>query len=231
MKDNRQSINYTAVLFGLLLVAAGVITILDLTISGRQWGEYWPVMLIIAGLAIAVRGSMALLIGGAVAIMGAVALTLNLLEVDFPWGIMVPAAVIALGVIIAATAVFRRQRTTAEGGALNIGAIFGGGSYFVSGDSPGGNATAMFGGGEIDFTQATPPPEGIVLDIFCIFGGFEIKVPDDWQVESGMLALFGGVESKPNRNSAATNIPHKLTLTGTVLFGGIEIKQVPAAAT
>jgi hypothetical protein len=68
-----------------------------------------------------------------------------------------------------------------------------------------------------------PTPDA-QLDIFTAFGGVEVKVPDGWQVEVKGLPLFGGIENATAKEAVAANAP-RLSISATVLFGGLEIKH------
>jgi hypothetical protein len=107
---------------------------------------------------------------------------------------------------------------------LNAVAVFGGCERRVSGQNfQGGKATAVFGGIELDFTSADIEDEAI-LEVNCVFGGVEIRVPESWHVHSRSLPVFGGYEDKTRQpyNPGKTKT---LIVTGMVVFGGIEIKN------
>ncbi|MBK5278414.1 MAG: hypothetical protein JJE09_06090 [Bacteroidia bacterium] len=87
----------------------------------------------------------------------------------------------------------------------------------------GGDIVNIFGGTELDLSQADV--EGnVVIDTVTLFGGVKILVPANWEVKSNITAILGGVEDKrmTPTNSAITK---KLVLTGTCIFGGVEIKS------
>jgi hypothetical protein len=81
---------------------------------------------------------------------------------------------------------------------------------------------AFMGGCEIDLRKAAINGEA-VIDIFCMWGGIEIRVPEDWTVVSHIVPIMGGVEDKTRPPQTAT--AHRLTLRGLALMGGIEIKN------
>jgi hypothetical protein len=81
---------------------------------------------------------------------------------------------------------------------------------------------AFMGGCEIDLRKASINGEA-VIDVFCMWGGIEIRVPEDWTVVSHIVPLMGGVEDKTRPPQAAT--AHRLTLRGMALMAGIEIKN------
>lgn len=106
-------------------------------------------------------------------------------------------------------------------------AIFGGGhKSFTSKNFRGGKLTAIFGGGEMNFGACNLADGNNILDIFTVFGGYEIIVPADWNIRNDVVSIFGGISDErikdPNRVYDENKI---LTLKGLALFGGIEIKN------
>jgi Domain of unknown function (DUF1707)/Cell wall-active antibiotics response 4TMS YvqF len=80
-------------------------------------------------------------------------------------------------------------------------------------------AVCVFGGGELDFTQAQLTSQVTVLKVRCIFGGLDITVPEGLAVQNGVTAVFGG------HSNPATDAPHGapvLRIEGTAVFGGID---------
>ena len=87
----------------------------------------------------------------------------------------------------------------------------------------GGRISTIFGGMEIDLSDAKLSEGRNVLDVFTIFGGSSIYVPPDWDVVVNVNAIFGGYEDD-RRSVDADPKGGKLVITGTVLFGGGELK-------
>ncbi|PKP48343.1 MAG: hypothetical protein CVT92_16190 [Bacteroidetes bacterium HGW-Bacteroidetes-1] len=104
-------------------------------------------------------------------------------------------------------------------------AIFGGGNTkFVSENFRGGKITAIFGGSDLHMMGAVPSKEGCVIDVFILFGGTNLLIPDDWQIKSEVVSIFGGFSDK--RMLPATSNPEKFVIIkGLVLFGGVEVKS------
>jgi predicted membrane protein len=86
----------------------------------------------------------------------------------------------------------------------------------------GGELTAVMGGVELDLRQAAINGEA-VIEIFGLWGGIEIRVPEDWTVESRIVPVLGGVEDKTRPLQGATR--HRLVLRGLIIMAGIEIKN------
>jgi len=87
----------------------------------------------------------------------------------------------------------------------------------------GGSVSALFGGVEIDFTDAELSPESAQLNVSATFGGIEIRVPRFWNVDTQISAFFGGTDRKCANPENTTG--KRLIITGKAVFGGIEIKN------
>lgn len=108
---------------------------------------------------------------------------------------------------------------------LDATAIFGAVKRnIVSKNFKGGEATSIFGGSEIDLSQADI--QGTVkMEVTAILGGVKLIVPSHWMIKQEVTAIFGGVEDKrdPYQGAAAQN--KILVLEGTAFMGGIEISN------
>jgi predicted membrane protein len=137
-------------------------------------------------------------------------------------------------IIIGLVMIFVRNRQSKRiaGGAsnqfLDIVSIFGGGSQKVTTDDfKGGSVVTVFGGSEIDLSNATIKEDEITIDLISLFGGTTIIVPAEWDVKIDMVSILGGF--KDNRNKIVTDIPgikrKVLHITGASVFGGGELKS------
>ncbi len=88
----------------------------------------------------------------------------------------------------------------------------------------GGEIVNIFGGCEIDLTQADITDHAII-DVTAIFGGATLVIPSNWAIRSEAVTIFGGISDK-RRIRPSTESPIKtLVIKGTLLFGGLEIKS------
>ena len=103
--------------------------------------------------------------------------------------------------------------------------VFGGSHQNVySKNFKGGDVIAIFGGADINLTQADFKEE-ITLDIVAIFGGAKIIIPPGWQVKSEVTAIFGGLDDK-RAIAPANDGPRKIVIIkGVALFGGVDIRN------
>ena len=78
---------------------------------------------------------------------------------------------------------------------------------------------------EIFFDKAQLSPNGAEVNINCSLGGISMFVPKHWHVIDQLNCTLGGVDIDNRFAAPAENAP-QLTLTGSVLLGGIEIRFV-----
>ena len=111
---------------------------------------------------------------------------------------------------------------------LDSTVVFGGvKKNIISKNFRGGEAVTVFGGTEINLTQADVLAP-IVLDLTQVFGGTKLIVPAHWKIQSqDLVAIFGGIDDKrpPVSSPGAEETTKVLILKGTCLLGGIEIKS------
>jgi len=58
-----------------------------------------------------------------------------------------------------------------------------------------------------------------------MFGGTKLIVPEDWEVKSDALSLFGGFSDKRQEQPTNSEVKKILLVKGIVLFGGVEVKN------
>lgn len=226
----------SGLLWGALLVLGGVALLLDhmgLISIDRLW-RFWPLLLVGVGILNVMRRENRL--WGILLMTGGVLLQLNELGIaHFRWNDIWPVLLIAAGLMLMWGTIEKRKgpsrapiggdpRTT-----LNESAIFGGIERRVSTqDFQGGQINAVFGGVEIDLTDANMQADEATLEINAIFGGVELRLPETWLVAFRGTPIFGGISDK-SRVSRTVDLsdPRRkvLILTGAVLFGGVEIKN------
>jgi predicted membrane protein len=103
--------------------------------------------------------------------------------------------------------------------------VFGGVKKIIlSKDFKGGEIVNIFGGAELDFTQADINGT-IIIDITQIFGGVKIIVPANWQVVPDLAAVFASVDDKRIKSTAPLNGNKILVLKGVSIFAGIDIRS------
>ncbi|RLD90980.1 MAG: hypothetical protein DRJ09_02575 [Bacteroidetes bacterium] len=109
---------------------------------------------------------------------------------------------------------------------INDISIFGGGHKKVdSKHFKGGNLTSVFGGSEINMIGSEMDAEGCVIDVFTLFGGTTLILPNTWKVQIDTVSILGGINDKRRVASSELDKSKTLVIKGMVMFGGIEIKS------
>jgi len=182
--------------FGTLLLGFGLLlTLQNLGIIVFHWRQWWPVLIIGAGISYMFKGF---------------SLKNNSAGVDYT--------------NMNTTNQSNNEQNFAANSSdtISIVAILSGSK--TSNASPnfrGGEVSSFMGGAEIDLSKSSIQNEA-VIQVFAVFGSIEIRVPDDWTVVLNGVPILGGIEdhSVPPMNSTK-----RLVISGVVIMGGIEIKN------
>lgn len=143
-----------------------------------------------------------------------------------------PAILIALGLIVLFKGfkhpTLRRNRESmiVEDGYINEETIFGGTKQKITHQSfKGGKISCIFGGAEIDLTNAALAPGEHVLEVSAIFGGTTVIVPADWKIVVRNSSIMGGFEDKRRMIKESPDPSRVLIIKAEAIFGGGEIKS------
>ncbi|MHB1485725.1 MAG: LiaF transmembrane domain-containing protein [Saccharofermentanales bacterium] len=97
--------------------------------------------------------------------------------------------------------------------------------YLHSNNLEKGQFIASFGSLEVFFDKAQLSPEGAEIFLDCSFGAIKLYIPRNWKVIEKMQVNLGGVNYN-NQPDVLTEDSPRLTLTGNVQLGGIEIQYI-----
>lgn len=93
----------------------------------------------------------------------------------------------------------------------------------TSNNFKGGEIFTLFGGAELNLKLAEVKDTS-EIKIVVLFGGTEIIVPENWNVNIDVFPILGGVEDKRSVVNADKEKPD-LKITGFVGFGGFTLKN------
>ena len=218
------------VIFGFTVIVLGVLFTLDnlRLIHASDYIRYWPVVLIVVGASKVwqTRSGIGNPIVGFLFMLFGTWLLMNHLGYirrdawDF-W----PVLLIFAGAMIMWTGIRGRQARAAAtdpSATLNGVAVLSGVQLQSNATNfRGGELTAFMGGCEIDLRKAAINGDAII-DVFAMWGGIELRVPENWVVINKVTPFMGGVEDKSHQPA---NAEHRLTIRGLVIMGGVEIKN------
>jgi hypothetical protein len=216
--------------FGAILVVLGVGLLADQLYPALAIGywisTFWPLAVIALGAIVLATRSYAW-IGGIILLFVGILLQIAALGIagENAWGLIGPGLLILLGVLV----IFRLGRPAVSAGKsedlIHPFVIFSG--YQIRpqvSNFRGGSATAMFGGLSVDLRGSKLAPEGARLEVTAAFGGANVIIPQDWQVDIDGIPLLGGWSNKAVSQASAGPV---LTIRCLAMFGGIEIKNQP----
>lgn len=227
--------DYSTLIWGIVILVAGI------SFTGNTLGlwnvdvffdGWWTLFIIIPGIASILSSgfswwsSFLVLFGGALLLDSQ-----DILNVSDFWGIILPVALIIFGFSIIIS-FFKKDKFYYGMKSDKIkydtqsypkySAIFGGGE--VKNNSSNLKAVkinVLFGGFDLDLRDANIN-EDIIIDANVMFGGIDVYVPPNVEVEIIYgTPIFGGFSSRENR---ITNGVSKVRVKYFTLFGGIDIK-------
>ncbi|UEG52633.1 cell wall-active antibiotics response protein [Mucilaginibacter daejeonensis] len=91
----------------------------------------------------------------------------------------------------------------------------------------GGQIVNIFGGAEIDLSQADIHGT-VVIEVTQLFGGIKLVVPPHWSVTSDMAAVFASVDDKRFGKfgpQSAINPDKLLVIKGVSIFAGVDVRS------
>ena len=215
---------------GLLVIAIGVLFTLENLgmIEAHEYFRYWPVALIVVGLLkLWQAGSGGGTLIGAGFVFAGVWLVLEsmaLVTVSL-WDLW-PIILVLVGGSMVWRGVTGRRTDVSTGDSYSTVSAVAVLSGLNRGNNSktfrGGDLTAILGGCVIDLRQASIEGEA-VIDVFAMWGGIEIRVPENWSVSGRVTPILGGYEDKTRPAGDATT--QRLLVRGFVIMGGVEIKN------
>lgn len=218
-------------IIGVIIILMGFGFLVDelfaVNISDIVW-NWWPIVLVILGLAQLKKAEN--ILSPLMLIIFGLFILLHNLEIipgNF-WRNIVSLIFIFGGISILISqnrSKKNREKTRSSRHDLSVTSIFAGNHHIEdSNDLRSGNSTAIFGGVELDLRNATIQEEAF-LELTCLFGGIEIKVPENWEIKLNGTPIFGGVENKTyNKNNHDLARP-VLNINYLAMFGGVSLKN------
>ena len=120
---------------------------------------------------------------------------------------------------------FGNEKSSSSEDTVEIDLVFSGfRKNIISKDFKGGTISCVFGGGELNLSQADINGEAI-LEVNQVFGGVKIIVPANWEVKTDKTSAVCGDISDKRHNQTETNSNKILVVKGSVVFGGIDIRN------
>lgn len=237
MENNKSTFFSPQFVLGVMIIAVGVVFMLDNLdiIYAGSIMRYWPAILVVFGAAKIAqsRNLSGQIFGWIIASVGVLMLLDRLDFIVFRIWDWWPVILIIIGLNFLrgswnrkrslAEHPFQDSKTDSDAYIKNMAMLSGVKRIITSKEFRGGELSAMMGGCEIDLREAEMKGNEAVIDVNVIMGGIEMRVPMGWTVSVEATPIMGGVEdqSYPPKDG----VSKKLILTGTIIMGGVEIKN------
>ncbi|MGM0530550.1 MAG: LiaF transmembrane domain-containing protein [Bacteroidota bacterium] len=222
---------------GIILVLIGITMIArSLNIFSVEFADdlfSWPMILVVLGIIFLssksnnTTGWILLIVGAIFLLPRITGLPYSLREVFWP------VVFIGIGLLILFKSLgsFRRRGTPETSGSsmdfIDEVAILGGNERKINSKSfKGGQITSILGGSQIYLLDARLAPGENVIELFTLFGGSTLIVPNHWNVKVEVTSIFGGFSDKRSLiESREKEDEGLLIIKGIALFGGGELKN------
>jgi len=231
------------ILTGVFIIVIGIVALMKATIPNfPDWAFGWQMLLIAFGMFIGIRHNFR---GGAwlvLLLVGGIFLFRDIYP-EFSFKRIWPVVLIVVGLFIilrprrrwkwdgtkktegASDSFFSEDVDYTKDDFVDSTSIFGGAKkIIISKNFKGGDLVNIFGGTELDLSQADFTGMA-VIELTTIFGGTKLLVPSNWSIKSEAVTIFGGIEDKRRMQQITDASEKVLLIRGTVIFGGIEIKS------
>jgi len=217
---------------GLVLVGVGVVFLLDRfgILNAEHIWNFWPLFFVVPGIIkLTAPGSAGdRMWGGFLVLFGSVLILHEFGKFPYGWNYLWPLFLVMAGLLLMWQSYQNKRDGLLLSGEddIKVLSVFGGSEQHITSQHfRGGQLIAVFGGYQLDLTQAEIEGEQAVLDATSVFGGGEIQIPRHWNVAIKGIGIFGGYGNETGKYAMDTTKPAKtLVVKGVAMFGGVGVK-------
>lgn len=214
---------------GIVILAAGAMLLLnslEMLKIDTFVQDYWPLGIILAGILILINSWRSWAIAGFLIILGGMYQLRVADVISFePSAIVWPLILIFVGVTIIFGHAYAGKRFS-KSERDDVTAILSGANINNHSKSfKQSNATTIMGGASIDLRKAEFNKNALI-DIFNLWGGVEIIVPENVVIRNQINHIMAGTEDKTHQKTDK-NSP-VLTITGMSIMAGVSIRNTPS---
>jgi len=214
----------TKLVLGLFFTLLGVLWTADnlRLFRADDFLRYWPAVIVLIGV-INIADPTRRLFGAILTIVGTSLLAYTAGWLRFTIFDFWPLLLIIVGGAIVARSLGVRLPSAPAGDSNDVWAVLATRKIKnTSRDFTGARVTAFMGGCELDLTEADIFHSPAVIELFAMWGGIEIYVPDRFEVVGEVFPFMAGFEMR----AAPTGDPNRrLVIRGAAFMGGVEVKR------
>lgn len=227
------------ILTGFIIITFGVLFLLERTGANiPHWLVSWESILISAGIVTLYKHKFRTFSGYMMILVGGIFMVNEIHPHTLDSKIIFPIIIILLGIGVVAKTMnlFGSKKNTSSEtffdenidmtseNFIKSSTTFGGVTKnVVSKNFEGADLSTSFGETVINLSQADIQ-KPVTIHSTTTFGGLKVIVPSNWEINSEIVTVLGGVEDKRSPMSDVTRDPSKvLILKGNCTFGGVEI--------
>jgi len=211
-----------SVLWGILLIIVGVLFLgnsLDIWHINLFFKGWWTLFIIIPSIIGLLdkenmSGSIISLVIGVLLLLA----SQGIISWNKIWKIFMPILVIVIGITLIFRS-FKKPKMKTSENAKEYVAIFSEVDEKIKEVTSDFKAISVFGGINLDLRKANLDKD-IIIECTTIFGGIDIRVPDNVKIKTSGVPIFGGAE---NKFSEENNSEITIYINYVCVFGGIDI--------
>lgn len=216
-------------IIGLLILALGILFLLENTIPGFEvnFSIIWPTILMVIALNEIRRNKRIDMFNSVLFFIGIWCLLYNINVIptalgDIFWPIVL--ILVGLGIVLNSINFKRKHKIIKQTNDLaTYYGVFSGTEEKISNDDfKGCNLYAVFGGIELDLRDAKIKGD-ININVYSIFGGCDLMLPKEYNIIMNSNAIFGGNDNKCNNPQNGKG--HTIYINCISIFGGSDFKN------
>ena len=229
MAQTRRTLSSQLVL-GAVIVLVGLLLLADTTgtVDTGFLYNYVPSLFVLVGVYALVRSGFRNVFGPLVIIVLAGVWQLTTLDIVAAEDVVSlwPLFIVLFGLSLVLSQFRSPPARTVASHVTGFGVFGGSEKRVTTAKFTGANLTAMFGGVELDLRDAAVAEPPAHVSAIALFGGVDVYVPSDWNVDLDVLPIFGGASDERLRREREDDHDEiDLVVSGFAAFGGVSVKD------
>jgi hypothetical protein len=218
------------VVLGAVIVLVGLVLLADTTgaVDTGFLYDYVPSLFVLVGVYALVRSGFRNVFGPLVIIVLAGVWQLVTLDIVAAADVVSlwPLFIVLFGLSLVLSQFRSPPARTVASHVTGFGVFGGSEKRVTTAKFTGANLTAMFGGVELDLRDAAVAEPPAHVSAIALFGGVDVYIPSDWNVDLDVLPIFGGASDERLRREREDDHEEiDLVVTGFAAFGGVSVKD------